>query len=452
MNKLKLLLNLFSKNDLADFEKKCRNADNLAGRLLLMKISHPAWTENKIIAALGVSANTFNKVCTQAKDLLLKELSKRSETPFDEIYVVQKLILNGEPLFAQKLLNELEKEIEKKQLWLQLETLYIEASRVCYINGDLNGSVALGKKRDANAARLAKYIHLNSNIVNEMIRLEGFKNRKPDEKKYRATISLLRKEAFAINHHVLIHNTLHLDYMYTSRFLHDPQLVQKIILEMQQNAKKFNAAMNPLSKAIIKNTFLNFLTIYNGFGDPEKYIPDLKRHIEHAGNAAKANMCYAMLEYYLYQENIPKVMEWLEELKKEEDNSKYRQYKHIVFAIKSFLEEDTASFKSYFNSFYSDASHLDYPDMEVNLRIIELLMLMNNSDDYLLESKITALKKYMSRNVNKDRYSEERKIILLIEKNASGTGKTIAADLKQLANSNYRNIVFLEKRMRRMMN
>jgi hypothetical protein len=445
MNKLQRLLQLFSKDELAGFSAHCSGLNNLAGNLIVHEIGNPGETEDEKRTALGISGKTYPKVCTQARNLVLAELSKNTETPFDNIYVIQKLILGGERVLAQKLINEQEKELESKHLWLQLEVLYIEASRIHYTGGNLDASLALGKKREKNSIRLAKYVQLNSRIVTEMIRLEGFKNRKPEEKKYSETLARLKKEAIALDHHVLIHNTLHLDYMYTSRFLQDPHRVHRIVRDMEHNAKKHHAIMNPLSRAVVKNTVLNFLTIYSGFGNPESYVRELKKNIDHAGAAAKANMSYAMLEYYLYEENIPKVIEWLAELAKSEDTSKYRQYRHIVFAIKAFIASDAPAFREHFQSFYSDPSHLDFPDMEVNLRLMELIMLSRGKDEYLFESKISALKKYMSRNVNKERYGQEREILNLVEKN-SLTEKNRTA-LKSLTKSNYRNIVFLAKRL-----
>jgi hypothetical protein len=450
MNKLLILLNLVSGEKLQVIIDDCKKQDNLVSRLILLTVKNRNWPDKKIISSLGISGNTFNKICTQAKDYLITTLQKNTETPFDGIYVIQKLIFAGELDLAQKLLNDQEKSLEQKQLWLQLEVLYVEASRIYYTNGNLPASLKLAEKRNANSIRLGKYINLNSKIVNEMIRLEGFKNRKPDLKKYHATILKLKEDAFRINHHVLIHNALHLNYMFASRYFQKAKLVHEIILDMQANEKKFDNVLNSLSKAIIKNTHLNFLTIYNGFGNPEEFINEVKKSIGDAGKIAHANMCYAMLEYYLYQGNIPKVMGLLDELQLIEDNSKFRQFKHIIFAIKSFIEGDFDLFKKHLSAFYSDASHLDFPDMEINLRIIELLLLWNYKNEYLLESKISSLKKYMSRNVNKERYHDERKIVVLIEKNIYNSSIMKSSALDQLANSNYRSIVFLTESMKRI--
>jgi hypothetical protein len=448
MNKLHIFLDLFKDEKLQRLIDDCKKQNNLVGKLILLIIKNRDWPDKKIIASLGISANTFNKISTQAKDYFLDTLRKETETPFDGIYVIQKIIFTGEIEFAQKLLNEKEKELEKKQLWLLLEVLYIEASRIYYTTGNLPASLKLADKRDKNSARLAKYISLNSKILNEMVRLEGFKNRKPDLKAYTVTIEKLIKEAYQLNHHVLIHNALHLNYMFASRNFQKAKLVHKIILDMQANMKKFGGVMHPFSKAIIQNTYLNFLTIYNGFGNPEEYVRDVKKSIYAAGKVAGANMCYAMLEYNLYEENIPRILKWLDELELIEDNSKFRQYKHIILAIKAFIENDVATFKKHFSEFYTDVSHLDFPDMEVNLRLIELLILSATKDEYLLESKISALKKYMSRNVNKERYHEERKILLLIEKSIYDSSTLKSADLERLSKSDYRNIVFLADKMR----
>lgn len=447
MNKLFFLLNFFTKENKKSFSKNLANQNNLVGKLLQLLIRSGNCSDSDLMSTLAISQNTLNKICTQAKDILLNELGKSVETPIDRIYVIQKIIFFGEFDFALKLIKETEKEMEEKQLWLNLEYLHIEASRVFYAQGNFAASLKLAEKRKLNSARLAQYINLNSRILNEMIRIEGFRIRKTDLKAYQKKIAWLKKEAFALQHHVLIHNALHLNYVFANRYSQNTKSVYDIILAMQANMKQFDAVMHPFSKAIINNTYLNFLTIYNGFGNPEVVVQKVKKEIYAAGKVAAANMCYAMLEYFLYEMNIPKVMDWLAELESIEDNSKFRQYKHIIIAIMGFIEKDVKLFKANFSEFYNDPSHLDFPDMEVNLRIMELLLLLKRNDDRLMEAKSIALKKYISRNVNADRYSEERKIVLLIEKGMFEKKEKIIPKLKEFAKSEYRNIVFLVKQM-----
>jgi hypothetical protein len=448
MNKIRMLLSLFSKEQLRQLSNECKKQENLVSRFVLILIRNEKDSEKEIQQQLKISTNTFNKINSQVKDFLFDALGKNVETSFDGIYVIQKIIFSGEIDFARKLVNEKEKEFEQKQLWMHLEVLYVEASRIFYNTGSLSESLKLAEKRNKNSKRLAAYINLNSGIINEMIRLEGFKNRKPDTRVYQKKLIAIKKEAYKLGHHVLIHNALHLNYLFISRYFQNAGAVHEIILEMQGNKRKFEFAMHPFSKAIINNTHLNFLTIYNGFGNPEQFAGKWKKGIYAAGKVAGANMCYAILEFYLYEKNIPKVMEWMKELEKIEDNSKFRQYKHIILAIKAFIENDDRLFKKHFSEFYNDRSHLDFPDMEVNLRIIELLILSQGRDDYLVESKISALRKYMSRNINKDRYHEEKKLLLLIEKSASGKTASIVTELNLLLRSRYRNIVFLAEKMK----
>ncbi len=452
MNKLlKLLHLLFDEASLQQLAVECHAQNNLTCKLILLMLQKRSCSNTEAISKLKISENTYNKTCSLAKEYLLKEAEKNISTPFDSIYVIQKLIFSGETGLAQKLLTEKEKELEKKQLWLQLEVLYVEASRICYVNGNIQESLKLQAKRTKNAQRLEQYVKLYSELVNEMIRLEGFKNRNPNLKKYLLVLSGLKKEAYRLNHHVLIHNAEHLHYTFAGRFLHDTEAVYDTIQKMLANAKQFDFAMNPLAKAVILNAQVNFLTIYRGFGSPDKYITNLKKSIHHTGKLGEANMCYAMLEYYLYLQNIPEVMRWLNNLEQLEDNSKYRQYKHIVYAIKAFIEKDKELFRKHFLAFYNDPSHLDFPDMEINLRIIELIALLDERKYELLDSRIVSLKKYISRNSSKERYSDERKLLVLINQLAksSVTAKTRSA-LSALQNSPYRNIYFLTSSLSRL--
>src|SRR5947208_533399 len=104
MNNLVLLIGLFDKAGTKMLREYCLQQVNLTTKLVLLVLNKRDCSAKEAMAKLSISENTFNKTCSLARNYLLKELEGSVSTPFDNIYVIQKLIFSGETSLAQKLI------------------------------------------------------------------------------------------------------------------------------------------------------------------------------------------------------------------------------------------------------------------------------------------------------------------------------------------------------------
>jgi hypothetical protein len=281
-------------------------------------------------------------------------------------------------------------------------------------------------------------------VMVEMLGVERFEKRGENPLDYLNRAEHLYQEAKQVGHHVVIHNALNTIYMIYARYFNEPEKTWQTIQLVNENRKRFAKIMNPLTKATTKITTINFLSIYEGFGNPEDLIADCEATIDLGGVLARVNFYYSLLGYYLTEERLDRVNHYLGLLEQVEDTTKFHQYKAIIMAIKAFIEDNEEQYQYWFNQFYDDPTHVDFPDMECMLRILELVTLYKPKSMMLYRSRLQALRVYMNRNLNKDRYFEEHSIINFLSHPEKENNQQ---QLLTLQNSYYRNVRFLVRHL-----
>ena len=444
MELLNSLLSMAGEEGITAIKKACSSDNALHSRLIMHIIAHPEAGVDERIKALRTTRNTYNKTSSIAKDIVWEKLKAQVATPFDDIYLLQQLLLRGELDAGERIYASLEKDLEQRQAWQLLDALYIEGFRLMQIKGDAKKVEIIARKRTANAKRLAAYIALYSDVIVEMVKLEGYKTRRPEDDEYVPLLVSLYDRAKEVGHHVLVHNTLHLLYLYYMRYTGDHAKVWQVVQDMKKNAERHRNAMNVLTRVAVECTYINFLTICVGYDEPDNYAKKLLREIDDAGKWMRANLCYAMLEYNVYEGRAKETEQWLKELEAAEDNSKFAQYRYVILAIRNFAAHDFASFRKNFNSFYDNPSHLDFPDVEVTLRLLEIGMLLFEKENKLAEPKLSSLRMYITRNLDEERYAQEKKLLAALSRFAlNNDKKTLAKTCDELQSSVYRSIRFL---------
>lgn len=441
------LLNQEQKNELKTLARKSNNA----AEKLIFCLLNEEQNEKELCKKLKLSEATFNKVQTQAKDFLVTFLKTKMKSPMAEVQLIQQLILKGEIKTAQKLFTAQEKDCIQKQNWQMLDFLYHEGFRLAQMTGDLKFLETVAIKRSNSIYKYADYVKLYGEVMFEMVRSEKFEERKEDVVAYLEKAKELNKRAYEGGHHALIHNTLLILYHQYSRYYNEPDITWGVVQKIIENHELYEKVMNPITDAIVRINVINFLCIYDSYGSPEPLIPEAWKRINVGGVLAKTNLIYALLGYYLCEENTPAVRKYLGELEKLQDKTHFSSFQSVVQAILCFIEKNYTGFKLQIDLFYNDPNHINLPDSEVMVRILELLVLkqeirMDNGmkqmmDEKHYQSKTDALRVYFNRNLNKTRYSEEYDILSFL----STPSKKNREKVEVLHQSKYRNSKLLAK-------
>ena len=438
MELLYALLKLLTPVGQEELREACKSSTRAELRLIRHILRHPAAEAPAAAKTLKLSPATFNKSQSLAKAFLLQFIRRSVQTPYDDVSILQRLSLQGDIDVALNFYRELERSFEARQLWALLDALYIEGFRIAQISDKPGLIEQVAASRNANMSRLQRYVNCYGRIMVEMLAVERFEERRELPAGQLAKLENIYSEAVEIGHHVLIHNALNILYNANARYFNDPQKTWSIVQKIGANRERYKAIMNPLTFSTTKITLVNFLSTHHGFGDPEDYVRDFEATMADGGLLARVTFYYCLVGYYLTNKDIAKVDHYMALLGSVEDTSKFKQYRSVVSAIKAFLEGNMKAFNTHFKAFYQHPTHIDFPDMEGMLRMIELIVLRRAGDELLFASRLQALRVYMSRNLNKKRYAEEYALLNYIanpQKNRQA--------FKKLQGSSYRNIRLL---------
>lgn len=417
---------------------------SLPHRLLAELLSGPeAGSVKHMQARLKVSKATFAKLGTQAKDLLIELVSRCQQTDFDGIAFIRQLLFRGKTELALKLLSDAEKQYEEKQQWQHLELLYIEAYRYCQITGNQKLLESYIGRRSRNAQRLNRYIELSGLIIRELVRLEGFKL-KPTVRDYFSQLRKLEKQVVQLGHYTLIANVYTLQYLYLMRFTTGKAAVATVVSHIEKLYKQKSRYVQDNTRLIAINSHLNFLSQYITRQNPNAAARRILPDMEKMGSFVVSNLCYAMCEYNLHMFNFKALDEWLQRLEQYKDEGKFRLFVHAVNAARHFARNQFGLFKKDLDLFFADAGNHNFPDTEVQLRLLELILLKQQGDAELLGYKAEALRQFMTRHVSKERYYYEWLILGLFKKKKASDAD-VSMVLKALDRSPHYNILFLRE-------
>jgi hypothetical protein len=443
----KSLIGIMDEAPRAALREQVEKEDSLQSKIIRELLSNTNISKREMMKHLSISEPILKKTLTLVKDVLWTYNAGHVKTPFDDVFVLRQLLLSGKVSSGTRYFNALLKETEIKQEWNKLDMIYTEGSRIAQITGNEKLIADITKARKRNSERLFNFTTVYSDIILEMIKLEGYMIRRPDNARYEAYLESLYQKALHLSHHLLIHNALHIRYLFYVRYNNDPLKVFEIITAQKKNVEKYKNVMSAMTYAIALNNHVNFLFLYKNFGAPDPFIKELNKVIAAGGNIAVTNFYYGMLEYCLFERKVNDVSKWLVKLEHIEDNSKFSQYRYIIFSIRAFIQKDLGAFKENFGNFYKEPSHLDFPDLEITLRLLETIILIYTKRHDLAMARLDALRIYVSRNVTKERHNDDRKILALLVK-INENNKRVAKSLAELEQSVYRNVCFIASSIR----
>ncbi len=438
------IIQSLSNTELADLKKEVAVKNSLPYQILQEYVhTNGKALEKEIITKFNTSKTTFNKSCTQSKEILIDLLAKQIRTDFDIIILVRRFLYTGLYSTAEKLITDLEKEYEQKQQWQLLELLYIESYRLCHITGNAKKLESFSVKRNSNSVRLQSYITLSGSILRELICLEGFKL-KPSVNNYFSTLVQLGKQTEKLNHYTLNLNSLTLQNLYLSRFTNQTKELAIVNQQIENLYKHKSQYLQFNTKLIAINTHINYLSQLVTPTNPNILAKKTLVELNTLGVFVASNLCYALCEYNLYTMQFKDLNFWLSKLENYKDESKFTLFYNCIKAIKHFVNDQWQEFKKEVAVFYSKSDNQNFPDMEVVLRLLELLLIKKQKDLELLEYKAEALRLFMTRNLSKERYTYEWAILNYFKKK-NAKSQDVFDLINVIDKSAYYNILFLKQ-------
>lgn len=426
MEQILSLFKLLTPEQKKELKTKYRRSTNTGEKLIHLLLSDET-SEAELLKKLGINAAALGKTQAQSAEILTDYIKQHTQTPFDEIYVIDLLVKAGDIQPALHLFYTLEKEYETKQQWVLLDNLYSCAYSISRLLTDNELTENIANNRSSYAAKHAMYTKLHGQV---MIELSNKDNNTTPPKSRLAKLQKVNKQAYETGHHELIHHSLLLLLHQYTNYYNEPGKAYDLVKLVSENRKKHLQAFSPAHEAEARLANVNFLCVHDGYGSPEAQIAEAYKRADAAGTEVKAELLSTLLAYYLCEGKVDKTHYYLKEMEKVLDKKSFAPFKSMVMAITSFIENNYTGFKLNIDMFYNDHATVNSPALEAMMRIMELLILKHDKEDKAIKAKLTALKLFVEQNLNKERHSETYDLLEFIG-NPSPKNRSKAETLKQ---------------------
>ncbi|HYM21144.1 MAG TPA: hypothetical protein VEW28_09095 [Candidatus Kapabacteria bacterium] len=228
MRALHELLSALTKDEQQNLRLTCIDHPTIPSILIASVLDDPSLSANEFILQNKVTNATYNKSLSLALSHVFEFLSANLSNPYDGTFLVRELVIRGLLKYAKHEYLKLEKELEQKSLYPQLNASYHEGTRICYHAGDKVWFATLRKKIEKNSSHLETYNKLDKAIMANVLDLV----RKPSKSTVQGhELEQLRKKTIAFGHPVLIHNALTTQLAYSRQTRKTDCHIYKTILK-----------------------------------------------------------------------------------------------------------------------------------------------------------------------------------------------------------------------------
>lgn len=381
----------------------------LTAMLIMKAIENPALTAAAFIREHRTTQSTFNKIHSQAIDVVYDLLKRRLNNGYDPIMLVRKLLLLGLPKQARKLYNELEKAYEREMRYGVLDVLYHEGVRIAYDGGDITWLRELEKQVNENSAKLLEYNRLDKGLACEMLELE--RGRKKKDARHERVLLRYHSDAVAAGHPVLIINSLYSLHVYYLRHRIDLAKASQALSDIVATAERYSGSLDAYSIAIAAANLVSFLCTYAVDDDPEPYFSRIDRAIGEGGTLGPLVSHFQRFQYYLFTDQDEKALREYEMVAAQKGENRFHPMKSVASAWLAFSRNDRERYAEARSEFYEHPSHRDLPEHEFELRAIDLLLSIRHGDLDDAIYKGEALRKFAERHFHEPRMHDCRRLL-----------------------------------------
>ncbi len=367
----------------------------------------PDLSATAFISAQGITTATFNKSLSLALSVVSEFLARHISTPYDDIYLVRELVIRGLTKQAKHTYSKLEKTLEQKLQYSQLNALYHEGTRICYHTGDKEWLEVLRKKIRKNSDLLARYNEIDKAIMVSVLKMV----RKPSKNPIQAKeIHSLTKAATAFGHPVLVHNALTTELAYYTGPGFDLEQAFKLIKALNSHVPKTRDHLEAYSYTLARYNYSKFICDFIVPEDPEPIFEELRSRVGTGGTLEVISFYVNFFCYFLSIGEVEKALAIAQKISKEQAQDRVSYLKEYIAAWVAWVKNDPVAFRNAISAYYAAADRRDSPVNDFYTRVLETDFAIKNGSFSLAYSKVEALKKFSYRSLP----APQRDFLLLV--------------------------------------
>ena len=371
--------------------------DTALGRLLQAYRSGKTEDEEELRKKLDVSVPMLNKLETQALEKVYRSIMLCQNNAYDDIILVRTLLYRGLSKQAKKLAVKLEKNYAADNLYSVLDVLYHEALRVAYHLGDTAWMKELVEKSIANAEKHAAYNRLDKTLILNMYRVEQRDIAKKEEASFLSQMAKLETEARKFPQAVLTVNTYYILQLYHIN-KHDIPAAAKAIKKLRDyidgdnipSTDKYALTISPL-------IVLYFYCRFDIGIEPDTDRKDLEALLGHGGVLELAEFHFNIFRYSFFRNNRQDAVKKHKLIQQLNADTRFAIFKTVSNAYFAFEVKDMKAFRNHLSEFY-EQNYMAFREYEIDLRFMEILLLLKEKDLAGAESRTESLRKFIERS------------------------------------------------------
>ncbi|MFN8309796.1 MAG: hypothetical protein U0T73_07525 [Chitinophagales bacterium] len=411
-------------------------------QFVLAMLNDPHITKEALEKQFGINENTYFKNLSLAKNEIYEVIKKHMATAYDELMLPNTLYKRGLEVHASKLRLKLEEEYEAQGWWLPLHELYGHELTVAYAKCDLPWMKKVKDKTLKNIQRLNQYLVLDKELAYQMAELELGKLKDTAVPGVEKKIGAYLKDAEKLAHPVLWFNALYCKLLLYTTIDLNLAKAQQSVDEISAFLKKQKGKLFPYVERVALLNLLNFYTNFDTEKKADSFIKEVQSGVGKHGMLYDAQVRLNLCSYYFLQRDVPAFEKYLSDFLQHPRDRSFAYQNAYVNALHAYLKNDSRAFYQYQNEFYSEDNSREYTGYNLQLRYLEITLLLKEKDLALASDKLQALDKFLRRNFSKQQVAAEKVHLQLLR---AGIQQSPLPKLKEKL---FRLTVFLDEEMR----
>ncbi|HWB63798.1 MAG TPA: hypothetical protein VG603_09830 [Chitinophagales bacterium] len=389
-------------------ESRTRQNNTQLYRFISVLLENPNATKEDLTRRFKINSNTYFKNLSLAREEIYDAIKHLMKNAYDDLLLANVLYRRGLEVHASKLRLKLEEDYCRQGWWSVLQEVYNLDMLVAYAKCDIKWLEKTKAKTFKNADRIAAYLKLEKEAVVQMAIIEKGGLKENEFTRYAQKAKKLLIQARAINHPIPIFNLLHSLFTLYTAYSVDLDKAKSMVKEMEQFLKNYGSSLLPYAS---NAAHLNTMGFYADFWVDE--VPDpLLRKVNAAvgihGLLFDAQATLHFCRYYFLRQNTAQFEKYFAKYLALPLDKTFSYKTAYLHCLRAYLDNDIRGFNNFHNEFYSDEKSRAYNDYDLQLRYLEIMLLLKDDSLGLAANKLEATIKFVRRTFTPQRVAIEK--------------------------------------------
>ena len=328
---------------------------------------------------------------------------------YDDLVLSNVLYRRGLDVYASKLRMSLEDQYTRHGWWNVLQELYKFEMMVAYTKCDVKWLEELKEKCNTNMDRLARFNHVDRELVVQMALIEKGDMKEKDYTGYAKKMTAILKEAEEVDHPIPVFNALHCFFVLYTQYEVNVEKAKDIVRKTEQFLDKYESeGLQVYARNVALLNAMGFHIDFATGVNPDANFKKVKMALGKHGMLFDTQVWLNFCVYHFFEKNLADFNACYKQFSLLPLDTSLQYQADYLGCLNAYLQNNRTDFLRYVNKFYSverTRAHLNY---DLYVRYLELFMLLKEKNFALASDKLEATVKFIRRNFSTYRVEIEK--------------------------------------------